>query len=125
MVRTVLRVLPALLVAAAIFLLSSVPGRELPMLGSWDVVAKKGAHVVGYGLLAAAAWAGLGWKRKVWWLAILLAVAYAATDELHQRGTPGRHPALVDVGIDAAGAAAGVLLSHLVRRRQRAGRLPS
>jgi len=35
--------------------------------------------------------------------ALAVAVLYAITDELHQGFVAGRHPAVVDVGIDATG----------------------
>ncbi len=117
MKQALLRWLPVVLLAAAIFLLSSVPSRELPRFGSWDVMVKKGAHAFGYALLAAAIWRGLGWNRKAWWLAIVIAAAYAATDELHQRWTPGRHSRVVDVGIDSLGASVAIALCWLARKK--------
>ena len=116
--RALSRWLPVVLVAAVIFLLSSVPSRDLPTLGSWDTLAKKGAHALGYALLAAAVWRGLGWKRRLWWLALVLAAAYAATDEIHQRLTPGRHSSAVDVGIDSLGASIAIAICWLVRRKK-------
>ncbi len=121
----VLRWLPVAILAATIFFVSSLPSRELPTLGSWDALAKKGAHGLGYGLLAAAVWRGLGWDRKLWWLALVVAAAYACTDELHQRFTPGRHSSVVDVGIDSFGAAVAVALCALARRKNRTERIPS
>ena len=41
--------------------------------------------------------------------AIVIAVLYAATDELHQKLVPGRSCEWADIVADAAGAAAGVL----------------
>ncbi len=114
-----LRWLPVALLVAAIFLLSSVPSRELPEFGSWDAIAKKGAHAFGYALLAAATWRGLGWNRKLWWLALVLAAAYAVTDEFHQRFTPGRRSSVVDVGIDSLGAAVAIGFCALVRKKSR------
>jgi len=40
--------------------------------------------------------------------AVLLAAAYAASDELHQTAVPGRSAALLDVVLDSAAALAGV-----------------
>jgi len=113
------RWLPVALLAAAIFLLSSVPSKELPRFGSWDTLVKKGAHACGYGLLAAALWRGFGWDRKKWWLAFALAAAYAVTDELHQRITPGRHSSAVDVGIDSIAAAAAIAICAIARARRK------
>jgi VanZ family protein len=38
-------------------------------------------------------------------------VLYSATDEFHQSFTPGRHPAVTDVMIDAIGAAVALILA--------------
>ena len=51
-----------------------------------------------------------------------LAVLYACTDELHQSFVAGRGPALLDVGIDAAGALVGALITlALLARHMRKG----
>lgn len=56
------------------------------------------------------------------WLPPLLALCYAATDELHQYFVPGRSCELRDVLIDFSGALTGTLIAlgilHLVRRRR-------
>lgn len=117
--RLILRWGPALIMAAAIFFFSSLPSRELPSFGTWDVLAKKGAHALGYGLLAASVWRGVSWNKKLWWLAFVVAAAYACTDELHQSFTAGRHPSIMDVGIDSAGAALGTAFCALVRKKSK------
>lgn len=45
---------------------------------------------------------------------ILFGCLYAATDELHQYFVPGRACRLMDVGIDTAGAAFGILLAEFI-----------
>ncbi len=96
---------PALLVMLTIFLFSATPGDELPRFGLVDLLVKKGGHMAGYALLALAYLRGTGKRKHGFLLAFALTLAYALTDELHQVFTPGRHPALLDVGVDAAGAA--------------------
>ena len=49
-------------------------------------------------------------------LALLVASAYAATDELHQSGVEGRHGSPMDWAIDTAGAAAAALVLRARRR---------
>lgn len=100
---------------AVIFAFSSTPSTELPNLGWWDTLVKKGGHVTGYGLLALAYWFGLNRKEepsnRPYLLAWVMAVLYAISDEIHQSFTPGRHPSPVDVALfDAGGAALALFL---------------
>lgn len=91
------RWIPALLVMSVIFLFSSRSSTELPNFLSWDYAIKKAGHVVEYGLLALTFFFALRFEKKSRWLAWLLAILYAATDEFHQLFVPGRHPSLMDI----------------------------
>ena len=96
---------PAVLVMAVIFAFSSTPGNDLPNFGGIDFSVKKAGHMLGYGLLALSYWRGLHLDKKYIWLAWLLCIAYAATDEFHQSFVTGRHPSPVDVFLfDGVGA---------------------
>jgi VanZ family protein len=106
---------PALVMIAAIFAFSSIPLSDMPVFGGWDMIVKKGGHAFGYGLLAVAFWRGFEWKERLFWLPLLLAVLYAATDEFHQSFVPGRHPSPVDVGIDAIGSSIVLALWAWIR----------
>jgi VanZ family protein len=92
-----------------IFIFSATPGDDLPSFGLVDLLVKKGGHMLGYFLLALAGLRGFSNRKRAPLLAFALALAYALTDEAHQMFTPGRHPALTDVAIDAAGASIGLL----------------
>ncbi|MFI5006756.1 MAG: VanZ family protein [Solirubrobacterales bacterium] len=102
---------PALLVMAVIFVASATPGEELPDAGRFDMLVRKGGHFLGYALLGAAYLRGLAWRRRPairdLEVALLMALLYAASDEIHQRFTPGRRPAVSDVLLDGVGAALG------------------
>jgi VanZ family protein len=78
-------------------------------------IVRKSAHMTEFALLAVlllyALAAGKGDARKWISSAWVLAVAYAAADEFHQLFVPGRNGSVVDVGIDAAGAALGLLVA--------------
>jgi VanZ family protein len=80
-----------------IFYFSSQPSAELPNFGWLDFLVKKGGHVTVYAALAVSLWYAFEWKIDWRWLAWLLAVLYAATDEFHQSFVPGRHPSVWDV----------------------------
>jgi VanZ family protein len=94
-----------------IFVFSSRASAELPGFGIWDTIVKKGGHVFGYGLLALSYWRGLNLERDKRWLAWVLAICYAVTDEIHQGFVPGRHPSPLDVLLfDNLGAIVGLIL---------------
>jgi VanZ family protein len=105
--------LPVLAWALVIFAFSQVPSLSTG-LGTWDLVLRKLAHLAEFGLLGALAQRWLALAP----LAVLLASAYAATDELHQAFVPGRAASPVDWAIDTAGVVLGVALFVAYRRRR-------
>jgi VanZ family protein len=108
----VTRWLPVLLWAAVIFALSSIPSLSSGF-GAWDTILRKGAHVTEYAVLAVLLVRALEQELP----AFALAVAYAATDELHQTFVRGRHGSPVDVVIDAIGVALGLAAWRRLRVR--------
>ena len=100
--------LPPVLWAAGIFYLSSIPGLQSGT--EFDFILRKGAHMTEYFVLTAllhrafnGSFALGSVARRLWPAAA--AVAYAATDELHQLFVADRHGSMLDVLIDAAGVA--------------------
>ena len=91
------RWLPALLSMLIVFLFSSQPSSNIPNFSWADEIVKKGGHLVGYAILALSYWYAFRMQEGKRWLAWLLAVFYALTDELHQSFVPGRHPSIWDV----------------------------
>src|SRR5215211_7617679 len=90
---------PALLMMLVIFLMSSRTSSELPNFNWADAIVKKGGHMVGYALLALLYWRAFDLKKEKRWVAWLLVILYALTDEFHQSFVPGRHPSVWDVVI--------------------------
>jgi VanZ family protein len=88
---------PSLLVMLAIFAFSSRPASSLPDFLNWDYFVKKAGHMIGYGLLALSYFHLLNYNKKRYWLAWLMAMLYAATDEFHQSFVPGRGASIYDV----------------------------
>lgn len=91
-------------------------------------VIRKGAHMGEYAILAALLWRARrqpvrGDTRPWHWseasFAFGLAIAFAASDELHQTFVPVREGRVGDVFIDSAGAALGVGAVWLIGRRRR------
>jgi VanZ family protein len=103
--------LPVVLWAGLIFGLSSIPSLSSG-LGTWDLVLRKCAHLTEYAILGALLFRALGRELP----AFLAAVAYAATDELHQHFVHGRHASPVDVAIDTAGVLLGIFAWARVRQ---------
>jgi VanZ family protein len=102
------------IVAVAITALSSIPADDLARTGIkvWD----KAAHAGVWSVLAYCLRRALGRGRMRTALAIALAIAYGALDELHQSVTPGREMSGWDVLADAVGACFGALLASRSRR---------
>ena len=116
--KSTLRWLPPSFVMVGIFFASNTPARSIPDFGPVDLIVKKAGHMLGYALLASTYWYALGFKKNRNWVALLLAILYALTDEFHQSFIPGRHPSLVDVfAFDGGGAALALLLLTLWQLR--------
>jgi VanZ family protein len=110
--------LPPFILMGVIFVLSAQPDLNSG-LGTIDLIGRKAIHMTEYALLCFLWWRALRTVTRSAWaivLAFVVAVAYACTDELHQRSVHGRHGSPVDVGIDAAGA--GVAAIAIQRRRR-------
>jgi VanZ family protein len=109
--KLILRWVPAAALMGVIFIASGTPAGQIPTLPRGDDLVKKGGHALGYALLSLAYLRGIGpEKRHGRWMAFLLALLFALTDEYHQQATPGRTPSLMDVSIDSAGALVGLIL---------------
>ncbi len=116
--------LPLFLYAAAIFTVSSLPpAPALPSVEGADKALHFAAYA-GLGFLFARAyrvrWPGLStWGLANW--SLLSAALYGLLDEVHQAFVPGRSADPADWLADSLGAAAGVLLYLLARRRRGTG----
>lgn len=97
---------------------SSVPTASNETL---DYLMKKGAHFCEYSILSILVLRAIYPTERLsirhLLLPFVVTVGYAATDEFHQIWTSNRHPSLLDVGIDSAGA-----LLSLVVYASRTGR---
>jgi VanZ family protein len=141
--ETILRWLPALLLAIAIFCFSDTPGDDVaqsyqsveatlqimtPTAAPADPVAAsvppaidwlKAGHVIGYFGLGLAVLFGLS-ARSHWSPtgALILCFLYSITDEFHQIFTPGRSASPRDILLDTLAAFVGVavMLGIMVSR---------
>ena len=108
---------PVLFWMGVIFLLSSYSFHDNWFQRSQKMHADWGAHIVEYSflgfLLARALWRhSLFWRNsgKVMAAVLLICIAYAASDEFHQRFVPGRDSSVYDAIADAIGAAIGACI---------------
>lgn len=110
-----LRWLPLIVWMAAIFTLSHQPKGSVPDYGEWDFLVKKGGHLIGYGVLAILA-RRAGFTTMATFVFVL---AFAFSDELHQRHVPGRTGSAEDMVIDLLGATLGLLVMGLLPQQWR------
>lgn len=107
------RFAPPLALMALIFALSAQPDLNSG-LGTIDLIGRKLVHMTEYGVLF---WL---WHRATGraGLSAVIAIVYAATDEVHQSFVEGRHGTPVDVLIDATGVAVAAAVLRLRRNRR-------
>jgi len=114
--------LPAIAWAGVIFAFSAQPNLRFVPDAGLDFLVRKAGHMGVFGILALLVWwavAGTTTWRWPWAWALGSSVLYAMTDEFHQGFVAGRHPSVVDVGIDTTGALIAVGVVSLVRSRRR------
>ena len=108
------RYAPPLAVMALIFALSATPDLSSG-LGTWDFILRKIAHVTIFALLWLTLARATQWRHPV--PAAVVAVLYAASDELHQSFVEGRNGTPVDVAIDTVGIGLAALAYAIARPR--------
>jgi VanZ family protein len=105
--RLASRFLPPLALMGLIFFLSAQPHLKTD-LGLIDLIARKVLHTAEFGLLWFL-WLRAFKYRAPWW-AVVVTMAYAATDEFHQHFIDGRVGSPLDWLIDGVGVAAAFWL---------------
>jgi len=118
--RVVLRWIPALLWAAAIYVVSAQSSVSIPSFRSSDKVLHFCAYaLLGFLLAHAVSSSGLSprWAVALGWL-------YGASDEFHQSFVPGRSADPADWAADALGVLAGTFVYTRIQAWWR-GRAPA
>ncbi|HKH13440.1 MAG TPA: VanZ family protein [Solirubrobacterales bacterium] len=112
--------LPPLVLMAVIFYLSAQPSAA--QYPDWEVALRKLGHAGGYAVLAFAWWRAfrglLPTSRRFAAIvaAVVVSLAYAASDEFHQSLVTSRHGTPIDVLIDSIGIAAAAMLAVRLSR---------
>ena len=108
----------AIVYLIAIFVLSSIPGLTPPPLGfGWQ---DKVYHFAEYAVLSFLLFIAFfnskkeSWRKKAHLLTVIVAVAYAASDEIHQSFVTHRNGDFWDWVADGAGAITVQLIAYLV-----------
>lgn len=109
--------IPAILYAALIFFMSSLPGEELPDLSifSFDKIV----HGIEFGLFGMLLYRAFRFPaaiRHPFLWTVVAGIPYAALDEIHQRFVPGRNCDIYDFLMDSIGLVAFAALSHRLNR---------
>lgn len=101
------RWLPVIIWVGIIYYLSDQPNLKISHNSLIDLVLRKGAHMFFFGVLYILVVRAFGWTNNKW--AIIVAVAYAIFDEIHQKFVPFRTGQPKDILFDVT----GVALAHL------------
>src|SRR5262249_14720080 len=90
-----------------------------------NLIARKLAHLIEYGVLTLLLYRSLAperslrWRPHVVFLSIGIASLYALSDEFHQLFVPGRRAAALDWAIDLSGAVLAMLVLARLASAQR------
>jgi VanZ family protein len=106
--RTVIRIVPMIVIMGTIFLLSHQPGDSLPL--PTFPGADKFAHMFAYAILAVTVLWFLGKQgaerlKVTALLTVCFCLLYGMSDEFHQSFIPYRSVSVLDIVADTAGAA--------------------
>ena len=86
-----------------------------------DHVVRKCGHVLEYAILGILVFklvSRLGFRKRLV-VSTAVCMLYAASDEIHQIFVPGRGPGVLDVLLDTAAAAAGIIIVLMIKRQLR------
>lgn len=110
--------LPVLAWASVIFYLSSIPNLRAVESNFWDEIIRSGAHFCLYGLGYFLFFRALNYqkKQKNYFWPLMLSIAYALSDEIHQTFVPTRSFQMRDLLVDFSGAVMGYLTIKKERR---------
>ena len=113
--------LPVVLLGIVLFWASSADNLRFEQDELADTLIRKTGHVIVYGIGTLLLWSALRQTtrlRRAWAWAAAIALAFGATDEVHQVFTRGREPTIRDVFIDAIGVGVAVLAGRWWLSRQ-------
>lgn len=107
--------LPVFAWCGVIYYLSSIPELKSDLPSECDLVLRKMAHMVEYGILTflffRATVINLSLRKSIIY-AVLFSITYALTDEYHQLFVFGRSGSLTDIFIDTLGIFFAVFLIY-------------
>ena len=108
---------PALGYAVLIFVMSAIPGYELPDLPFYSF--DKIVHAIEFGLFGMLLYRALRFPEPFsspYLLTLFIGIPYAALDEIHQLYVPGRNCDIIDFIMDALGLVVFAGLSACLNR---------
>ncbi len=111
--------IPVILWSGFIFFWSSIPYLKIPVLGFWDFVFRKIAHMTEFAILAFLYFRAFNYNKKTknFFWPMFISFIFAVLDEFHQHFVPGRYANLYDVLIDFLGIVAGSFLYNYIKTK--------
>ncbi|MFN3966979.1 MAG: VanZ family protein [Endomicrobiia bacterium] len=111
---------PVIFWCSVIFFFSSIPNLKIEALGFWDIIFRKIAHILEFGILTVLFVRAFSQtlKNNINFWSGFSSFVYATTDEFHQLFVPGRGPSPVDVFIDTIGIFLALLILKYVRKKK-------
>jgi VanZ family protein len=94
-----------------------MPNLKIEMLGGWDFLFRKIAHLTEFGVLSILLYRAINHDIAFW--PLFLTFVYAVTDEVHQYYVPGRITSAVDIMIDTVGGVLGLIIYLKIRAKSR------
>jgi len=109
---------PAIVWAAIMFVVSSIPNLKSDLPSDWDMFFRKCAHAFEYMMFAFLFLRAFSSSGKISWVdvcsVIILVGLFAISDEIHQSVVVGRHGSFWDVTLDFVSGIIGALLARKI-----------
>lgn len=119
--------MPVILWVGFIYAMSSQPSLKSSLDPLWDMIFRKAAHLLEFGIFAFLFSRALdfhGIKGRIYWfLVVFISVFYSIYDEVHQSYIAGRYGTVRDMIIDLNGAILGAIVWNLNRIKKRKKRM--
>ena len=84
-----------------------------------SLIIRKLAHFTEYFILGLLVYNLIHGNKKKAYIAVIICVLYAISDEIHQLFVPGRSCQVLDIIIDSSGSLLGIILFYIYKHRHK------